>query len=226
MTKRIFTRGQTQILYRFLPEAIFTHDDYGLCKVTEVTIEDGGAINQSALFDTLIDTLSQWSREEFRNKFPDPRDKSNLRAYKYGQPREVLFDPFPTILQCKKCKIVVDYSKLKKKGIQPGRCTRSGCGGQFEQLGYVEAHNCGRMKELHLGSPLLGGRSKIAVDLFQSGIAVDVGLSGAEQVEVGSMDDQDPLRFRHRLTSRQRPSADPLGTAVRTPGEWRERADG
>ena len=44
MTKRTFTRGQTQILYRFLPEAIFAHDDYGLCKVTEVTIEDGGAI--------------------------------------------------------------------------------------------------------------------------------------------------------------------------------------
>ena len=152
MTKRTFTRGQTQILYRFLPEAIFAHDDYGLCKVTEVTIEDGGAINQSALFDTLSDTLSQWSREEFRNKFPDPRDKSKLRAYKYGQPREVLFDPFPTILQCKKCKIVVDYSKLKKKGISPGKCTRSGCGGRFEQLGYVEAHNCGRMKEIHLGS--------------------------------------------------------------------------
>jgi len=152
MTKRVFTRGQTQILYRFLPEAIFAHDDYGLCKVTEVTIEDTGTINRSALFDTLIDTLAQWGREEFRNKFPDPRNERNHRLYKYGQPREVLFNPYPTILQCRKCGNVVEYSKLKTKGTKPGQCPRKDCDGRLVQLGYVEAHNCGRMKQLHVGA--------------------------------------------------------------------------
>ncbi len=150
MAKKRFTRGQTQILYRYLPGAIFSHDDYGLCKVNEVIIEDAEKINQSALFDTLIETLSQWQRPEFRDQFPDPRELKNRRLYKYGQPREVLFDPYPTILQCKKCKTVTEYSRINKKGIQPGVCTQKDCNGHFVQLGYVEAHNCGRMKELHI----------------------------------------------------------------------------
>ena len=72
MSKKPFSRGQTQIFYRFLPGAVFEHDDYGFCKVEEVLTDDV-EVNKSALFDTLVDALQKWSREDFRARFPDPR---------------------------------------------------------------------------------------------------------------------------------------------------------
>lgn len=148
MGKGLFTRGQTQILYRFLPQAIFEHDDYGLCKVEEVGIEISDRINRSALTDTLVDALQKWPQEDFRKKFPDPRTDRGQRMYCAGQPKEVRFNPFPLVLQCKKCKHVVEYGRIPKKGLSPGHCPRSGCDGHMQQLRFVEVHNCGRMQEM------------------------------------------------------------------------------
>jgi hypothetical protein len=148
MAKPPFLRGQTQILYRFLPQAIFDHDDYGLCKVEEVIMEDSGSINKSALFDTLVDALQKWPQEEFRSKFPDPRTEKKQRMYRAGQPTEARFNPFPLVLQCKKCKHVVEYGNISKKGLQPGHCPRPGCDGHMQQMRFVEVHNCGRMEEM------------------------------------------------------------------------------
>ncbi|MFZ5898177.1 MAG: hypothetical protein ACOYU7_03175 [Bacillota bacterium] len=151
MADKAFTRGQTQILYRFLPGAIFDHDDYGLCVVDEISITDPGPINHRALFQTLGETLRQWEREDFRAGFPDPRDEQRRRLYKIGQPAEVRFSPFPRVLQCRTCKHVVKYDTLKKrKNLTAGLCPRPGCGGRLSQLRYVDVHNCGRMQEIYV----------------------------------------------------------------------------
>lgn len=150
MAKRRFERGQTQIFYRYLPGAIFNHDDYGLCYVDQVLIDEIGNVNKPALFDTLRDTLVQWDRESFRNKFPDPRAERNRRLYRIGQPREVLFTPFPRVLECRKCKHVVEFDKLSRRGLTVGECPRDGCDGQLQQLEYVEVHNCGRIEQMYV----------------------------------------------------------------------------
>lgn len=150
MAGKQFVRGQTQILYRYLPEAIFDHDDYGLCKIEEVTLEETDEINKSALFDALIDALGQWDREDFREGFPDPRGERGQRSYKVGQPLEVRFDPYPLVLQCRSCRHVVEFSKINKKSTRPGMCPRPGCDGRMQQMQYVEAHNCGRLQEMYV----------------------------------------------------------------------------
>jgi len=148
MANKLFTRGQTQILYRYLPGAIFDHDDYGLCRVDQIATNPV-FINRRALFETLGETLQQWDREAFREGFPDPRDESQRKLYKVGQPVEVHFSPFPRVLQCRKCKHVVKYEVLaKRKNLKPGYCPREGCNGRLSQLRYVEVHNCGRMEEI------------------------------------------------------------------------------
>lgn len=152
MPKSQFTRGQTQILYRFLPDAIFEHDDYGLCKIEEVYLDDAGRINRSALFDTLIDTLQKWTREDFRKKFPDPRNEKDRRRYKIGQPKEIRFNPYPTVLQCDKCRHVVEFERISKAGVSPGHCPRSGCDGRMQQMRFVEIHNCGRLEQMYVPS--------------------------------------------------------------------------
>lgn len=146
---KTFSRGQTQILYRYLPLAIFEHDDYGLCRVEEVVLEESEDINRVALFDALIDALRLWDREDFRSSFPDPRSDRGQKLYRAGQPKEVRFDPYPSVLQCRKCKHVVEYSRINKRiSSAAGMCPRANCGGHMQQMPYVEAHNCGRLAEM------------------------------------------------------------------------------
>lgn len=139
-----FTRGQTQVLFRHLPEAIFQHDDYGLCKVTRVALGDV-ELNKEALFDAMSDALAMWSTPEFAAKYPDPRDPSRRSNYAVGSPREVRFTPFPQVFTCRSCSRTAKFTDLVRRGNAPGRCT---CNGPMNQMRYVQAHNCGRLEEL------------------------------------------------------------------------------
>src|SRR5262249_47466303 len=67
-----FSRGQTQVLYRFLPGAIFEHDQYGFCLITQVELRET-VTNRDALFDAVADLLCQWNDVSFRPGFADPR---------------------------------------------------------------------------------------------------------------------------------------------------------
>lgn len=161
---RAFTRGQTQVLYRYLPQAIFEHDDYGLCKVEAVAVENVG-INSEALFDALADALVQWSRHGFAQSFPDPRTRANRGRYLVGSPREVRFAPYPLVFLCRRCGRVASYLNLARAGTQPGRCWHRDCGGALVRLRYVQAHNCGRLEDLKLpdkGCPRGHGREHVA----------------------------------------------------------------
>src|SRR5579872_5615844 len=103
--KMAFTRGQTQVLYQFLPGAVFEHDQYGFCRITAVEIQEK-PINQEAIFNALADLLFQWPDDSFRPGFPDPRQHNNRRLYVIGTPTTVRFDPFPTLLECRRCRRV------------------------------------------------------------------------------------------------------------------------
>lgn len=146
MTNRTqYTRGQTQVLYRHLPQAIFEHDDYGLCKVESVELGEVD-VNRAALFDALADALSQWTNHRFRDKFPDPRNESHRDIYRIGSPREVRYKPYPLLFMCRRCNRAATYESLTRRGASPGKCPT--CGGAMVRMRYVQAHNCGRLEEL------------------------------------------------------------------------------
>lgn len=148
MTRPI-ERGQTQILYRYLPGALFDHDTFGLCKVESIDVEglEEDQVNDSALFETLQESLAQWTKPEFRANYPEVRDVSDRRRFRVGTPKQVHFTPFPRIVQCTnpKCGYVTQYNNVKD-----GRSQCPRCKSRMRQLRYVEAHNCGRMQELKL----------------------------------------------------------------------------
>lgn len=147
-----FSRGITQVLFRHLPEAIFEHDDYGLCKVTSVA-QGEVDVNENALFDAIADALAMWANPRFIDKFPDPRDNAKRSRYVVGVPREVRFAPYPEIFSCSKCKRTARFADLIRRGAATtGKC--SVCGGRMNRLRYVQAHNCGRLEQLFL--PLQG----------------------------------------------------------------------
>jgi hypothetical protein len=142
-----FTRGQTQVLYQFLPGAVFEHDQYGFCKVSGVELQEK-QVNQGAVFNAVSDLLFQWPDENFRAGFPDPRQPRNRRFYAIGTPATVRFEPFPTLLECRRCRRVYRLRDLTHRpNAQPRQCPV--CTGILGQLRYVQAHNCGRVEELY-----------------------------------------------------------------------------
>lgn len=144
--KRAFTRGQTQVLFRHLPGAIFEHDDYGLCRVTGIT-QEAVEINRDALFDAMADLLAMWTNPRFVDNFPDPRDEQRRSRYAIGTPKTVQFDPYPTTFICRKCMRTARFADLqRRKATDSGACKQ--CGGSLARIRYVQAHNCGRMQEL------------------------------------------------------------------------------
>jgi hypothetical protein len=145
MAGKAFIRGQTQVLFRHLPEAIFEHDDYGLCKVTRVTMSMV-EVNREALFDAVADALAKWTTPAFTSKYPDVRDAGARSLYDVGVPREVHFRPFPEIFTCRKCSRTGRFQDLIKR--TPGKTGRCSCGGVLAQMRYVQAHNCGRLEEI------------------------------------------------------------------------------
>lgn len=142
-----FTRGQTQVLYQFLPGAVFEHDQYGFCRISGVELQEK-PVNQDAIFNALADLLFQWPEDAFRPGFPDPRVQNNRRLYVTGTPTTVRFQPFPTLLECRRCRRVHRLGDLTRRpNAQPRQCPE--CSGILGQLRYVQAHNCGRMEELY-----------------------------------------------------------------------------
>lgn len=142
-----FTRGQTQVLYQFLPGSVFEHDKYGFCKVTSVELQER-QVNQDAIFSAISDLLFQWPSDNFRAGFPDPRHQHNRRFYAIGVPTTVRFTPFPTVLECRRCRRVYRLRDLTRRiNGEPRHCPT--CKGILGQLRYVQAHNCGRIEELY-----------------------------------------------------------------------------
>jgi len=142
-----FTRGQTQVLYQFLPGAVFEHDQYGFCKISGVELQEK-QVNHDAIFNAVADLLFQWPEEAFRAGYPDPRQPNNRRFYVIGAPTTVRFEPFPTLLECRRCRRVYRLRDLTRRpNAQPRQCPE--CRGILGQLRYVQAHNCGRIEELY-----------------------------------------------------------------------------
>src|SRR4029453_3500249 len=142
-----FSRGQTQVLYQFLPGAIFEHDQYGFCRVTSVEFRETRT-NQVALFNAVADLLWQWPDDSFRPGFADPRHAANRRNYVVGTPTTVRFRPYPTLLECRSCRRVFRLRDLTRRAnAQPRHCPS--CQGTLGQLRYIQAHNCGRLEELY-----------------------------------------------------------------------------
>jgi hypothetical protein len=144
-----FSRGKVQILYTYLPGAVFTHDEYGHCNVTGIEITELPNINKEAVAEVVRDTIGQWTQEWQHGAFPSARTALDLdRSFIIGEPTSVSFVPFPTTLRCQRCGKVHRLSDLRRGRSRPGRCPTQGCGAPLEQMPFVQAHHCGRLEEI------------------------------------------------------------------------------
>jgi hypothetical protein len=157
-----YSRGKVQILYNHLPGALFAHDEYGHCKVTGIDLNELTDVNQAALADVVRDAIGQWREQWQHAGFPPVRNETDLaRYFIVGEPTSVRFQPYPRAFVCQRCRRVSPLAELQRTHAQPGRCLDPQCGGSLTQLGFVQAHNCGRLDEIFInrdGCPEHGNR--------------------------------------------------------------------
>ncbi|MFF0613195.1 hypothetical protein ACFYUD_31465 [Nocardia tengchongensis] len=147
-------RSTTQVLYRYLPGAIFAHDDGFYARVQRI---DGrrvsGEINQTVLLDELANELNRWHRDQIG--LPNPR--TNGDEFVFIRPEEVVWDVFPLTFECvnSACGRVRRWwqqNQLANDTKETGKLRCQHCSSKMRQLRYLTAHNCGAMDALHTPS--------------------------------------------------------------------------
>lgn len=145
-------RSATQVLYRYLPGAVFPHEEGFIAEVHHVTGPRVGDLNRTVLLEELAVELDKWLPDQVG--IPDPR--TNPDEYVTIEPEEVSWDVYPLTFECTNpnCRRVIRWfrqDQLLADTASAGklRCPYPGCGAKVRQLRYLTAHNCGAMGALH-----------------------------------------------------------------------------
>lgn len=154
-----FVRSRTQILYRYVPGAIFEHDKYGICRVTDIAVTAPDSLNAESLKNVLAVTLKQW-RGFGGESFPDPI--TEWGEYKTGIPDRVNFEPFPIVVECSACGHINSLSDLSRLTYDTKAvCTRCKKG-RYKQLAYIVIHECGKLEPVPVPKCPIHGKNNLS----------------------------------------------------------------
>src|SRR5690348_15610066 len=90
-------RSTTQVLYRYLPGAVFAHEDGFIAQVHHLSGRRVSDLNRKVLLDELPEERAQSPPHQVGS--PDPR--SNPDEYVTYPPEEVSWDVYPLTFECK-----------------------------------------------------------------------------------------------------------------------------
>lgn len=143
-------RSTTQVLYRYLPNAVFSHEEGFYAQVHHIGGSRVSDINQMVLLGELAEALSHWRPDQVG--VPDPR--TNPDEYVILKPEEVVWDVFPLTFECTNagCGRIARWWRqdlLINDTNATGQLRCPNCASKLRQLRYLTAHNCGAMEPLH-----------------------------------------------------------------------------
>lgn len=141
-------RSATQVLYRHLPGAVFTHDEGFIATVHHINGERVRDLNRAVMLDELAEEIGRWSPDQIG--IPNPQ--TNSGEYIILEPQEVIWDVYPLTFECKSCGRVrrwFDTRKLIEQTNSSEKIQCVACKSKMRQLRYLTAHNCGKIEPLH-----------------------------------------------------------------------------
>ncbi|TDV41690.1 hypothetical protein [Actinophytocola oryzae] len=146
-------RSTTQVLYRYLPDAVFSHEEGFYARVHHIGGSRVGNINQMVLLGELAEEISRW----YPGQVGIPNPRTNPDEYVILKPEEVVWDVFPLTFECTNsgCGRISRWwrqDKLINDTNATGQLRCSHCSSKLRQLRYLTAHNCGAMEPLHTPS--------------------------------------------------------------------------
>ncbi|MGV0585263.1 hypothetical protein ABQE45_16110 [Mycobacteroides chelonae] len=143
-------RSTTQVLYNYLPGAVFSHEDGFYASVRYIGGGQAHGINRTVLLSELAEELSRWRPEQVG--VPSPL--TNPNEYVVIKPDEVVWDVYPLTFECtnSRCGRIRRWWRqdaLVHDTSATGTLHCTGCNSTMRQLRYLTAHNCGAMDPLH-----------------------------------------------------------------------------
>lgn len=138
-------RSSSQILYSYLPGAVFRHEDRVYGRVIGVDGDRVTALNTAVVFEEIAAYLEHWP-EDHRHDLPLPRDV-RIKEYTIMRPQQVRWELFPMVFECARrtCSRVRSFRNFDELAKSP---TCRSCRGPLQQLRFYSAHNCGQVKQV------------------------------------------------------------------------------
>ena len=138
-------RSHSQILYSYLPGAVFRHEDRVYGRVVAVDGDRLTGLNEAVIYDEIAEYLAHWPDEQ-RHDLPLPRDL-RVNEYRIIRPDQVKWDLFPLVFECvrRSCARVRSFRTFDELAKAP---TCAHCHSPLQQLRFYNAHNCGQIKPI------------------------------------------------------------------------------
>lgn len=143
-SSRFMTRGLGQVLFNYLPDATLDYDRGScICKVAEVRIVQQEGIDTKRILEKIREYVSRW--EDRVRGLPDTR---RPELFAFGKPEEVIFNIYPLVFECRKCRAAVSFNDERQFLSRPGNRLCRWCSGTLVQIYHVLVHECGNLKSL------------------------------------------------------------------------------
>lgn len=138
------TRDKQQVLYQFLPEKVFDHNDGAVARVTAVHGRERDDISREFLMQSIREAAGAWDAAS-RPNLPD-RLLNDSSQFVFIEPEEVVSELFPLVFWCDnvQCGYVVELSRDRE--LRSAACPKCSTG-RLYQLPFVLMHECGRLAQ-------------------------------------------------------------------------------
>lgn len=146
MADTLIKRGRSQIMFNYLPGAVFSNGDYWF-QVDELNVKKVEG-DTEYLLAYVKSYVENWvaNNDLVRNLYPNIDE-----MYYFGEVEKVKFKLFPLIFYCKQCKNVHPYNNLDQLRRENIRLKCQFCGsGKLKQYPYVLIHNNGDIQPLNV----------------------------------------------------------------------------
>lgn len=170
------TRGLGQVLFNYLPEATLDYDRGScICKVAEVRInqERSESIDQRRILEDIRNYISKWEG----NSELKLEHTAMPRLFAFGEPESILFNIYPLVFECRKCRAAFSFQNEKAFLGNPKNYKCRWCGGRLGQIYHVLVHQCGEMMQLWVpqcDNPIHNGKmTPVKLDFRGSQKAMD-----------------------------------------------------
>lgn len=139
-------RSNSQVLYSYLPGAVFRHEDRVYGKVVAVDGTRLTELNDAVIYEEIATYLQRWPEDQ-RHDLPLPKD-IRIKDYRLLRPEQVRWELFPLVFECgrRACGRVRSFRTFDELAKAPACQT---CKGPLQQLRFYNAHNCGLTRPIH-----------------------------------------------------------------------------
>lgn len=142
-------RGRMQVLYNYLPGAVFSlGDNAGIARSVFVSLEEEDQIDPNYALSLVKKRIEAWLGHEIGGlKFP-PLSEEN---FVIGRPNRVSWDFFPLTFYCAKCGAVQTYMDAQHAIDEFGKdCRKCGPDGRMRQTNMILVHDCGMLDQINV----------------------------------------------------------------------------